>query len=122
MALNPATRPRHITIDRGAGLLHIDWGDGYASDFPLRWLRANCPCASCREQRREAAAQTDLLTLSSTPPPSAEVANAELVGNYAVRLVWTDGHDSGIYAYSALRGVSEAAGNDPDSLPSLLES
>ena len=122
MALNPATRPRHITIDRGAGLLHIDWGDGYASDFPLRWLRANCPCASCREQRREATAQTDLLTLSSTPPPSADVANAELVGNYAVRLVWTDGHDSGIYAYSALRGVSEAAGNDPDSLPSLLES
>ena len=121
MAVNPATRPRNITIDRGAATLNIVWADGYASDYPLRWLRANCPCATCREQRREAQAQTDLLTLSSTPPPSAEIANAELVGNYAVRLVWTDGHDSGIYAYAALREISEVAGNDPHALPSLLE-
>jgi prepilin-type processing-associated H-X9-DG protein len=120
MSVNLTTRPRNITIDRGVGTLNIVWADGHGSDFPLRWLRANCPCATCREQRREAQAQTDLLTLSSAPPPSAEIANAELVGNYAVRLVWTDGHDSGIYAYSALREVSDAAGNNPDALPSLL--
>lgn len=119
MSVNFATRPRNITIDRGGSTLDITWADGYESSYPLRWLRANCPCATCREQRREAEAQTDLLTLSSTPPPSAEIASAELVGNYAVRLVWTDGHDAGIYPYAALRELSEAAEGDPAALPPL---
>ena len=99
----PLTRPKDITIDRAAGVLQITWGDLHISQFPLRWLRANCPCATCREERRVAAQETDILKLSSGPLPSAAIGNASLVGNYAIRLTWTDGHDAGIYAFAVLR-------------------
>jgi DUF971 family protein len=65
--------------------------------FSLAWLRGNCPCATCREERRAAAENTDPLRLVSTPPPSTAVAAAEFVGHYAIRLTWDDGHATGIY-------------------------
>lgn len=94
-------RPQLLTIEREQGLLDIVWEDGHRSRFPLSWVRHVCPCASCREERRDAG--VDPLRLNSGPPPSPEVADAELVGNYAIRFTWRDGHDSGIYTFGALR-------------------
>jgi len=31
------------------------------------------------------------------------VKHAELVGNYAMKIEWSDGHDSGIYSFQYLR-------------------
>jgi DUF971 family protein len=93
--------PVDLTVDRGAGTLTITWIDRHVSTYSLAWLRANCPCASCREERL--AAQSDPLQLHSGPLPSAVVSSAELVGNYAIRFVWQDGHGSGIYGFSSLR-------------------
>ncbi|MCB0061499.1 MAG: DUF971 domain-containing protein, partial [Caldilineaceae bacterium] len=88
--------------------------------FPLRWLRANCPCATCREERRSAALETDLLKLSTGPLPSTQIASAELVGNYAIRLRWTDGHDAGIYAFTVLRDSCPCADCHPAGPPETL--
>lgn len=109
-----SSRPKNITIDRAAGRLNIIWADDMSSSFELRWLRANCPCATCRERRREAELATATLTLHAGPrvDPSIEIAGAELVGNYAIRLQWTDGHDTGIYGFSSLR-----ASSDPERFP-----
>lgn len=52
-------RPADITIAREKGEMIIKWGDG--TEDPLRWLRANCPYATCREAHRQAAATTDML-------------------------------------------------------------
>lgn len=117
---SPRTRPQAITIDRPAALLKIVWQDGQESLFPLRWLRQHCPCATCNEERREAAMETDPLRLNFGPPPSMEIGGAELVGNYAVRLEWTDGHATGIYTFAALRDASERGDFDPEQLPALL--
>lgn len=38
----------------------------------------------------------------------ATVAGAELVGHYAVRIRWQDGHDAGIYDYATLRRLGSA--------------
>lgn len=113
-------RPRDIAVDRAVGRLTITWGDQHASEYALRWLRANCPCATCREERRVAALQTDLLTLSSGPLPSTQIAGAELVGNYALRLRWTDGHDTGIYAFSLLRAACPCQQCHPEGPPTKL--
>lgn len=102
-AINLSTRPKAIAVERSKGELVIEWANQHTSVFVLRWLRANCPCATCREERRSAALETDILKLSSGPLPSMQIADATLVGNYAIRLVWTDGHDAGIYAFSLLR-------------------
>lgn len=113
-------RPRDIAVDRAAGRLTITWGDRHGSEFALRWLRANCPCATCREERRTAALQTDVLTLSSGPLPSTQIAGAELVGNYALRLKWTDGHEAGIYAFALLRAACPCQQCHPEGPPAKL--
>lgn len=116
------TRPRSLTVNRAEGALDVVWGDGHHSVYSLRWLRANCPCATCREERRAAVMQSasETLTLSSGPLPSTEIAGAELVGHYAVRFDWTDGHATGIYAFSALRHSCPCAECNPDGPPPLL--
>lgn len=112
-------RPAEITIERTAGELRIRWADGHQSAWPLRWVRAHCPCATCREERGELAASDGLL-LNSGPPPSAQIAGAELVGNYALRLDWTDGHNAGIYPFSALRQSCPCAECNPEGAPPFL--
>lgn len=114
-------RPRDITVARAGGEVRILWADGHESAYPLRWLRGNCPCASCQEERRAAVLRTEELSLSALPAPSTEIAGAELVGNYAVRFVWADGHDSGIYSFSALRTSCPCTECNPDGPPRLTD-
>lgn len=113
-------RPKDITVDRAAGALRITWLDDHISTYELRWLRANCPCATCREERRANALDTDELKLMSGPLPSAEIVGAELVGNYAVRFTWADGHATGIYVFSALRASCPCPECNPDGPPPIL--
>ncbi len=115
-----STRPQALTVERAAGVLHINWMDGHTSQFALRWLRANCPCASCREERRMAAEDADPLRLHSGPLPSAEVVGAQLVGSYAIRLDWSDGHSTGIYPFSSLRACCPCPACNPKGQPPLL--
>lgn len=118
--MSSPVRPKDITVDRAAGALRVTWIDQHSSVYPLRWLRANCPCASCREERRLNALDTDELKLLSGPLPSAEIVEAMLVGNYAVRFTWADGHGTGIYVFSALRACCPCLSCNPDGSPPLL--
>ena len=63
---------------------------------------------------------TDLLRLVTGPAPSIEIAGAEFVGHYGIRLTWTDGHATGIYMFSALRECCPCLGCNPDGSPPLL--
>jgi len=100
---NPKTRPVELTIDRAGGAFRIRWQDGEVSVHPLSWLRENCPCATCVEQRLDDADGLESGIMKLNLPPSYEVTDATLVGNYAIQLEWADGHAAGIYAFSALR-------------------
>lgn len=114
------TRPQSITIERAAGVMIITWLDGHRSEFSLAWLRAHCPCATCREERRETVLAADPLRLTAAPPPSTEVVDAEFVGNYAIRLTWGDGHIAGIYPFSALRTSCPCTQCNPEGAPPLI--
>jgi DUF971 family protein len=115
-----SNRPKGLTVDRGAGVLRVVWADEHPSEYSLRWLRANCPCATCREERLAAVLNTDPLRLNTGPAPSTEIADANLVGNYAVRFTWADGHGAGIYTYAALRNSCPCPYCNPDGPPPLL--
>ncbi len=118
--MNVTVRPTNITVDRESATLVLQWADGHSSSYPLRWLRAHCPCATCREERRNAALDTDVLKLSTGPAPSTAITTATLVGNYAIRLTWNDGHEAGIYAFTLLRASCPCVECHPEGPPATF--
>lgn len=107
MTMSLSTDPEHIAISKSKGI-QIDWKDGHHSDYGLTWLRDKCPCAACTgahgtEPRK---AETGA---SSTPfpmfKPALKMLAVEGVGNYAIRIDWSDGHNSGIYSYEHFRSI-----------------
>lgn len=98
-------RPKNIHLDREAHELRITWNDGHASVYPLDALREACPCAECRggHEFMGPAHDPDLLLL--TPARSYDVRDIQLVGKYALNIVWNDGHDAGIYTWKYLRRI-----------------
>lgn len=88
--------------------LEIEWQDGVLSTYSMSLLRSMCPCAICKEVRNERknSEKKSLLTiLPGNYSSPIHVISAELVGNYALRIEWSDQHGSGIYSFEYLRGI-----------------
>jgi DUF971 family protein len=104
-----------VHVKTGAGD-DITWADGHASHYEFSYLREECPCATCNDERgkKEAFAATAAPGVSSFPPlpmfkPKARAQAATVVGNYAVQISFTDGHSTGIYSYDHLRSICPCA-------------
>jgi DUF971 family protein len=104
-----STNPREITVSREARELHIRWQDGHESVYTFDFLRRECPCALCNDQRSKQAAPGGLgltvLSGSVVKTGQIQVTEVKPIGRYAVNFVWSDGHDSGIYSYDFLRAA-----------------
>ncbi len=82
--------------------LYILWKDGYETRLDFYTLRCLCPCAACVD---EFTGERKLEPRSVAP--DVRPKNSEYVGNYALRFMWSDGHDTGIYTFRTLRELSE---------------
>lgn len=89
----------------GEDLLVIEWNDGKRCSYPWKQLRRNCPCASCREERLEPPDPFRILTPAELVP--LKPVTMAPVGRYAYKIVWSDGHDTGIYTLEHLRSLCE---------------
>lgn len=83
---------------QGTESVGVTWSDGHLSVFPNRYLRDNCPCAYCRETRPR-------YSLPVRDAGTVHPVMISAVGLYALNIVWSDGHDSGIYSYPTLRAL-----------------
>jgi len=96
------SQPLEIT-QVGRERLCVRWADGHESAYPLPYLRRLCRCAACRATGTEKTAPTSASPFRVLgPEPSAEPAQLEQVGNYALGVHWKDGHHS-IFAFDRLR-------------------
>lgn len=86
--------------------MRITWADGRVSVYPLAYLRANCPCAVCRAERGQRE-KTALPILSPSAVESIKAVDGGLVGNYAIQITWSDGHNTGIFDFRYLRQLGE---------------
>ncbi|TFH01556.1 MAG: DUF971 domain-containing protein [Calditrichales bacterium] len=86
-------------------VLSISWQNGEKTICFTKTLRQHCPCATCQEDRKN---QNPLKVMDSGQK-EITLNNWRYVGNYAVSLEWSDGHDTGIYTYEFLRQLSEDA-------------
>ena len=86
-----------------ANTLVMTWDDGHVSPYLLTYLRDECPCAGCKGET--------VLLHSFHPSPQPELPgrytlqSVTPVGNYAIQVVWGDGHDTGLYAWDYLRDI-----------------
>jgi len=111
MATDP---PEHIDLKKDRGLT-IQWKDGSGSFYSINYLRRMSPSADQRELRKQM--HTNPLTvLPATGGEGGLVATgAELVGNYAIRISFSDGHATGLYTWAYLREIDPA--RQPDDVP-----
>jgi DUF971 family protein len=102
----PAAGPKDIKVVLAEQRLRIVWKDGRQSDYALDSLRRQCPCATCRTERQNAG--NNPLKILKFNPSGLRVVSAQLVGHYAIRFTWSDGHDTGIFDFRLLRALDEA--------------
>lgn len=99
-------RPVHLDLEKSRGLT-IEWADGTRSFYPVEFLRRMSPSAEARELRQQLERNplTVLPATTSRGPLTAE--SAEFVGNYAIRIRFSDGHDTGLYSWQYLRELDD---------------
>ena len=97
MSAGEPTRAARVTPFPN-GELAIVWEDGHESYYPGHYLRCKCPCAHCIDETSGAKVLRD-----DSVPGDVEVRELYRVGNYAISVRWSDGHDTGIYSYDRLR-------------------
>ncbi len=104
--------PEHIAISKSKGVT-IDWKDGHRSVYPLAWLRDNCPCATCSGAHGTTPQKSNYSQDAANPfkmyQPALKMLSAEPVGEYAIRIQWSDGHNTGIYSWDVFRRICNCA-------------
>ncbi|MBL4885855.1 MAG: DUF971 domain-containing protein [Planctomycetaceae bacterium] len=99
MTLPPSVLRAHL--QRQA--IELSWPDCDQTSFvPFRKLRGCCPCASCVNEMTGVRTYHESDTAEDVHPQKLD-----LVGNYAVRITWSDGHNTGLFTWDYLREISD---------------
>lgn len=80
----------------------IIWADDHRSLYPASLLRLNCRCAHCVDEWTG-----KVLVSPEHVPENLDLRNFEPVGRYGVKFRWSDGHDTGIFAFEQLRRLCQ---------------
>jgi DUF971 family protein len=92
--------PVEIKLRRHSRLLEVTFEDGNVFELPFEYLRVFSPSA---ELRGHGAPDREPLLLANKQ--DVLITRIEPVGQYAVKLVFDDGHDSGLYTWAFLQAL-----------------
>lgn len=88
--------PVEINLHQKSHLLVVRFSDGASFEYPCEYLRVFSPAAEVKA--------------SQTPVTGKEKVNIERLepqGQYAIRVVFDDGHDTGIYSWETLYALGK---------------
>ena len=88
-------KPTDIRLRKKSRLLTVSFDDGNEFELPFEYLRVYSPSA---EVKGHGPGQEVL----QTGKEEVQVAGLEPVGHYALRIIFDDGHDTGLYTWSYL--------------------
>lgn len=100
--------PNDITVNRQDKIMIITWSDGKKSELSFDILREYCPCAECGDKRKNNDSDSfprDDIFIPLTDARTYDIENIQPIGNYALNIVWKDGHRFGIYSWDYLRNL-----------------
>ncbi len=84
-----------IRLRRAENLLEVTFSDGFFAALPAEFLRVESPSAEVQghtpDQRQLVTGKRDVA-----------ITQIEPTGNYAIRLVFSDGHNTGIFSWDYL--------------------
>ena len=91
-----------LNVSKDGQVIRLMWEDGRKTSLLARTLRQNCPCAACVDE------WTNKRTLKAEDVPADVVLHkTQPVGNYALSLIFSDQHTTGIYTWPLLRELSD---------------
>jgi DUF971 family protein len=92
-------QPANVELREDSTALAVTWPDCGTRLLGAETLRRASRAASEVRRRIEG--------IELAIPPGLHVSAVEPIGNYALRLSFSDGHDRGIYPWSYLRELTE---------------
>jgi DUF971 family protein len=92
--------PVEIKLRKASRLLVVTFDDGSSFDFPFEYLRVFSPSA---DVKGHGPGQEVL----QTGKEDVRLVSVDPIGHYAVRLVFDDGHDTGLYTWKYLYELGE---------------
>jgi DUF971 family protein len=114
---DPMEPPRHLDLKKDRGL-SVEWADGDVSYYSIGYLRRMSPSAEQRQLREEMEKNPlTVLPSSMSNPGELRAESAELVGNYALRIIFSDGHKTGLFSWDYLRRIDPRLGDPKDAPP-----
>jgi DUF971 family protein len=90
--------PASIKFHRKSRVLDVVYADGTRHELPCEYLRVFSPSAEVRGH-----GGGELVLVPGKR--NVSIARVEPVGQYAVRLVFDDGHDTGLYSWDVLEDL-----------------
>ena len=98
--MNRTPNPTNIKLHQRSRMLEISFDDGKHFQLSCEYLRVYSPSAEVRGHSPEQA-------VLQTGKETVNIKNIEPIGHYAVRLVFDDGHDSGLYSWNILYDLGQ---------------
>lgn len=88
-------RPTEIKLHQQSRLLEVSFADGKTFQFPFEFLRVYSPSAEVRGHGPEQ-------EILQTGKQEVIINHIDPVGNYAIQLNFSDGHNTGLYSWDLL--------------------
>jgi DUF971 family protein len=97
----PAAPPTSIRVLRDAGVIEVAWPEGPPARLPFHFVRCLCPCAGGIDE-----ISGERTLNPADVPPDVTPVKLGFSGNYALKISWSDGHDTGLYTWDLLQELA----------------
>ena len=111
MSTEKSTVPKQITVDENAASLSLSYSEGRECRFTWEFLRVFSPSA-------EVVGHGPGQRVNPIGKENVRIVQVMPVGNYAIKIIFSDGHDTGIYSWKYFQWL---AANKKDLWASYIE-
>lgn len=91
-------------IEESDSEVSIEWSDGTETRYAAVQLRRSCPCAGCIDEWTGEKRLND-----KSVADNLAFKHISIVGRYALNFHFSDGHETGIFSFTFLRGLSDGS-------------